>query len=176
MTPANLRNLLLNTLSRYRYRVMSATDGGLDVCRDDPAIQQLVVVARHCRLQRVPITSTAHGEHEGSTHLRLRQIPALLSTVAGPIGCFPWATFRHVYGTPGQRDPMMSSFQPASGKKREKTERHTNLPASTRFRIDLASSSCLSSAMRPSARGSLVCIMTPSRASKCCMRCSMALI
>jgi len=42
--PVNLRNPLLNTLSRYRYRAMNVHDGGLDACTDDLAIQLSVVV------------------------------------------------------------------------------------------------------------------------------------
>src|SRR5882762_712600 len=47
--PVSLRNQLWNTLCRYRCRVMTASDEGLDACTDDPAIQQLVVAAqRYC--------------------------------------------------------------------------------------------------------------------------------
>ena len=44
MIPVNLRNPLLNTLFRYHYRAMNVNDGGLDACKDDPAIQLSVVV------------------------------------------------------------------------------------------------------------------------------------
>lgn len=177
MTPANLRNPTLNTLSRYHYRAMNVNDGGLGACTDDPAIRLLVAVTQYHHLRKFQFTSTAHkGEHDGNTHLRLTRTRVLLVTVAGPIGCSPSRTFRHVYENPGRQGPVMSSFQSVGGQTREKRVRRTNLPASTRFRIDLASSSCLSSEMRPSARGSLVCMITPSRASKCCMRCSIALM
>ena len=125
MIPANLRNLLLNTLSRYHYQVTNANDGGLGACIDDLAIQQLAVVAPHCHLQNILITSTSRERNlERSAHLRLRRTRALPVTAAGPIGCFPLATFRHVNGTPGRRDPMMSSFQPVGGQKRKERATH----------------------------------------------------
>ena len=50
--PVSLRNLLWSMLFHYRYRVMTESDGGLDACTDDPAIQQSVVVTRRCCLYR----------------------------------------------------------------------------------------------------------------------------
>ena len=106
----SLRNLLSNMLSRYRYRVMNASDGGLDACTDDPAIQPLVVATRsRCLQKRFSVTSTPQrGEHEGCTHLHLKQTRVLLVIVVGPTEYFPWVTFRHVYENPDRRGPMMS--------------------------------------------------------------------
>jgi hypothetical protein len=116
--PVNLRNPLLNTLSRYRYQVMNASNGGPDACTDDPAIQSLVVGAQHCRLENPPLLPPYTKENTRVTHLRLIRTRVLLVTVAGPIERLPSATFRHVYGTPDRRDPMMSLFQPVGGQKK----------------------------------------------------------
>ena len=56
-------------LSHYRYRVMNASDGwsdgGLDACTDDPAIQPLAVVTRCCYLQkRISVVSICHMEED----------------------------------------------------------------------------------------------------------------
>lgn len=45
--PVSSQNRLWNMLSRYRYRVMNATEGGLDVCIGDLAIRPLVAAARY---------------------------------------------------------------------------------------------------------------------------------
>lgn len=104
---------------------MTESDRGLDACTDDPAIQPLVVVTRHFRLQKKTLTFTSHkGEHEDYTHLRLKRTRVLLVIVAGPTVSFPWKIFRHVCETPGRRDPMMSSVQPVHDQeKRGENER-----------------------------------------------------
>ena len=126
---------------------------------------------------KIPVASTScRGGYGGSTHLRLKRTRASLVTVAEQTESFPWEIFPRAYEIRDRQDPMMSSIQPTGGEQRKKPVRRTNLPASTRFRIALASSSCPRSEMRLAARGSLVCMMTPIRASKCCMRCSIALM
>ena len=132
----------------------------------DPAICQKNTVA----------SASCRGRYQCFAYLRLKRTHALLVTVAGRTGCFPWETFRRVCEIPDRRDPMMSSIQPVGGQQSKRLVQRTNRPASTRFRIALASSSCLRSERRLAARGSLVCMMTPIRASKCCIRCSIALI
>lgn len=87
MIPVSLQNLLLNTLFRCRYRVMTGSDGGLDACIGGPAIRQRVVAAQRC-------------------YPRLKRIRVLLVIVAERTVSFLWATFHHVCGIRDRKDQI----------------------------------------------------------------------